>query len=109
MAGVQTCAPPISNPGATPGRPQWCAFARLPSMGSCYCDIAPGHPLHGPYHDREYGFRQRDECVLFERLVLAITQAGLSWEQILTNRDAFRPPYDAIGRTSCRESVFRYV
>ena len=23
---------------------------------SGYCEIAPGHPLHGPYHDTEYGF-----------------------------------------------------
>ena len=35
-----------------------------------YCKIAPGHPLHGPYHEREYGFPIRDESALFERLVL---------------------------------------
>ena len=45
---------------------------------SGYCDIAPGHPLHGPYHDEEYGFPARDESVLFERLLLEINQAGLS-------------------------------
>lgn len=63
-------------------------------MGSCYCDIAPGHPLHGPYHDDEYGFPQRDERVLLERLVLEINQAGLSWETILRKRDNFRRAYD---------------
>ncbi len=42
-----------------------------------YCTIAPGHPEHEPYHDREYGFPVRDEAVLFERLVLEINQAGL--------------------------------
>ena len=63
-------------------------------MGSCYCDIAPGHPLHGPYHDHEYGFPQRDEQVLFERLVLEINQAGLSWETILRKREGFRRAYD---------------
>ena len=63
-------------------------------MGSCYCDIAPGHPLHGPYHDDEYGFPQRDERVLLERLVLEINQAGLSWETILRKRDDFRRAYD---------------
>ncbi len=66
----------------------------LRGMGSCYCDYAPGHPLHGPYHDREYGFPQRDDAVLFERLVLEINQAGLSWETILRKRDAFRAAYD---------------
>ena len=44
-------------------------------MGS-YCDIAPGHPFHGPYHDREYGFPIRDDARLFERLALEINQAG---------------------------------
>jgi DNA-3-methyladenine glycosylase I len=53
---------------------------------STYCTFAPGHPLHGPYHDTEYGFPQRDEAVLFERLVLEIMQAGLSWELVLKRR-----------------------
>jgi DNA-3-methyladenine glycosylase I len=60
---------------------------------SGYCDIAPGHPLHGPYHDREYGFPQRDEAVLFERLLLEINQAGLSWETMLRKREGFRAAY----------------
>jgi DNA-3-methyladenine glycosylase I len=46
---------------------------------STYCDFAPGHPVHGPYHDHEYGFPQRSEAELFERLILEINQAGLSW------------------------------
>ena len=61
---------------------------------SGYCDSAPGHPLHGPYHDHEYGFPHRDESVLFERLVLEINQAGLSWETMLKKRDGFRRAYD---------------
>ncbi|MBF0354053.1 MAG: DNA-3-methyladenine glycosylase I [Alphaproteobacteria bacterium] len=60
---------------------------------SWYCDIAPGHPVHGPYHDTEYGFPASDESVLFERLALEIMQAGLSWEIVLKKRpglfDAF--------------------
>jgi len=58
-----------------------------------YCDSAPGHPLHGPYHDTEYGFPARDESVLFERLVLEINQAGLSWELMLRKRPSFRAAY----------------
>lgn len=61
---------------------------------SSYCDAAPGHPFHGPYHDGEYGFPVRDEAALFERLVLEINQAGLSWLTILKKRDAFRRAYD---------------
>lgn len=60
---------------------------------SGYCDMAPGHPLHGPYHDSEYGFAQHDESVLFERLLLEINQAGLSWETILKKREGFRRAY----------------
>jgi len=60
---------------------------------SGYCDSAPGHPVHGPYHDTEYGFPQSGEAELFERLVLEINQAGLSWETILRKRDGFRQAY----------------
>jgi len=59
-----------------------------------YCDIAPGHPYHGPYHETEYGFPVRDDDRLFERLVLEINQAGLSWLTILKKRDAFRAAFD---------------
>jgi hypothetical protein len=41
-------------------------------MGLTYCEAAPGHPWHGPYHDTEYGFPSTDERILFERLVLEI-------------------------------------
>ncbi len=59
-----------------------------------YCDFAPGHPLHGPYHDEEYGFPVEDESVLFERLVLEINQAGLSWELMLKKRAGFRAAFE---------------
>ena len=60
---------------------------------SAYCDIAPGHPVHAHYHAREYGFPQRAEQELFERLLLEINQAGLSWETILKKREGFRKAY----------------
>ena len=59
-----------------------------------YCDIAPGHPFHGPYHDHEYGFPVRDDDRLFERLVLEINQAGLSWLTILKKREAFSAAFE---------------
>lgn len=58
-----------------------------------YCDTAPGHPFHGPYHDTEYGFPTAEEAVLFERLVLEINQAGLSWLTVLKKREAFRAAF----------------
>ena len=59
-----------------------------------YCDAARNDPYHGPYHDREYGFPLRGDDQLFERLVLEINQAGLSWLTILAKRPAFRRAYD---------------
>jgi DNA-3-methyladenine glycosylase I len=60
---------------------------------SGYCKVAPGHPLHGPYHDTEYGFASRDETVLFERLCLEIMQAGLSWELVLKRRPSLNAAF----------------
>jgi DNA-3-methyladenine glycosylase I len=45
------------------------------------------------YHDTEYGFPIRSDSALFERLVLEINQAGLSWLTILKKRTAFRAAY----------------
>ncbi len=60
---------------------------------SGYCDIAPGHALHGPYHDGEHGFPLNGDDALFERLLLEINQAGLSWELMLKKREGFRAAY----------------
>ena len=62
-------------------------------MSEAYCAMAPTHPIHAPYHDGEYGFPSRDDKVLFERLVLEINQAGLSWLTILKKRAAFAAAY----------------
>lgn len=62
-------------------------------MADTYCDAAPGHEWHGPYHDREYGFPLEGDAELFERLVLEINQAGLSWLTILKKREAFQQAY----------------
>jgi DNA-3-methyladenine glycosylase I len=62
-------------------------------MSAAYCRLAPEHPVHGIYHDTEYGFPASEESVLFERLVLEINQAGLSWLTILNKRAGFRAAY----------------
>src|SRR3546814_691666 len=59
-----------------------------------YCEAAYGHPLHAAYHDAEYGFQNRDDAVLFERLILEINQAGLSWLTVLKKREAFRRAFE---------------
>jgi DNA-3-methyladenine glycosylase I len=50
-------------------------------------------PCHLAYHDTEYGFPLRDDNELFERLILEINQAGLSWTTILKKREGFRAAY----------------
>jgi DNA-3-methyladenine glycosylase I len=63
-------------------------------MTLTYCQAAPGHPFHGPYHDAQYGFPLTDDVELFERLVLEINQAGLSWLTILQKRENFRRAFE---------------
>lgn len=62
-----------------------------------YCDYVrdlPPDSVHRRYHDRDYGFPIDDDAGLFERFVLEINQAGLSWETILKKADGFRRAYD---------------
>lgn len=63
-----------------------------------YCDFCNGLPENTTnpnkaYHDTEYGVMQNDDHVLFERLILEINQAGLSWTIILKKRAAFQAAY----------------
>jgi DNA-3-methyladenine glycosylase I len=60
-----------------------------------YCQIAIGHPIHAPFHDHEHGFPIRDDSALFERLVLEINQAGLSWLAVLKKRERLRAAFDS--------------
>jgi len=62
--------------------------------------MAPGHPYHGPYHDQVYGFPVSDDNLLFERLVLEINQAGLSWLTILKKQENFRAAFDLFDITT---------
>lgn len=64
-----------------------------PTIANDYCELAPGHPWHGPYHDQEYGFPVSEDATLFERLILEINQAGLSWLTVLKKRDNFRKAF----------------
>jgi DNA-3-methyladenine glycosylase I len=62
-----------------------------------YCDYVANQgqgTVHQHYHDHEYGFPLHDDNALFERLVLEINQAGLSWELILKRKPQFERAYD---------------
>jgi DNA-3-methyladenine glycosylase I len=62
-----------------------------------YCDYCKSHPedtFNKNYHDTQYGFPIESDDELFERLVLEINQAGLSWITILKKADNFRKAYD---------------
>ena len=63
-------------------------------MSYCtYCRENPDDPWNVPYHDNHYGFSIESDDGLFERLVLEINQAGLSWLTILKKAEGFRRAY----------------
>ena len=58
-----------------------------------YCNSHPEDTFNKTYHDTQYGFPLKDDNLLFERLILEINQAGLSWITILKKADNFRKAY----------------
>lgn len=61
-----------------------------------YCDYCNSHPedtFNKNYHDTQYGFPLSSDDELFERLILEINQAGLSWITILKKAENFRKAY----------------
>lgn len=58
-----------------------------------YCKSNPDDVYNTSYHDTQYGFPVTDDNQLFERLVLEINQAGLSWITILKKAENFRKAY----------------
>jgi DNA-3-methyladenine glycosylase I len=62
-----------------------------------YCEYAalnPDDEFNRVYHDTQYGFPLVDDNALFERLMLEINQAGLSWITILKKADNFRAAFE---------------
>lgn len=49
--------------------------------------------IHRIYHDTAYGFPIEDDSELFERLILEINQAGLSWTTILNKQQHFKKAF----------------
>ena len=61
-----------------------------------YCEAVRSgrlHAVHTEYHDQHYGYPMGGDDELFERLILEINQAGLSWETILKKQAGFRAAY----------------
>jgi DNA-3-methyladenine glycosylase I len=61
-----------------------------------YCEavlLMDENNVHRIYHDNFYGFPIDDDNELFERLVLEINQAGLSWDTILKKQQNFKKAY----------------
>lgn len=63
-----------------------------------YCEFVKALPAdtdnpNKPYHDHAYGFPIESDNELFERLVLEINQAGLSWTLMLKKQAAFQTAY----------------
>lgn len=63
---------------------------------SSYCEAILSmeeNNVHRIYHDQFYGFPIDDDNELFERLILEINQAGLSWDTILKKQQNFKKAY----------------
>ena len=63
-----------------------------------YCEFVAALPNdtdnpNKQYHAEQYGFPIEDDNGLFERLVLEINQAGLSWTLMLKKQQAFRAAF----------------
>jgi DNA-3-methyladenine glycosylase I len=65
-------------------------------MATSYCEAVEKMDkdnVHKIYHDTAYGFPVSDDNELFERLILEINQAGLSWTTILNKQINFKKAY----------------
>ncbi len=64
-------------------------------MSYCtFCKDLPNDNLHKIYHDFHYGFPIKSDEELFERFVLEINQAGLSWDLMLKRQKSFKSAFD---------------
>ncbi len=61
--------------------------------GKTRCAWCGDDPLYVAYHDREWGFPQRDDRRLYEKVCLEGFQSGLSWLTILKKRANFRAAF----------------
>ena len=58
------------------------------------CSWPLGDEVYLKYHDEEWGVPVYDDLVLFEKLILDGSQAGLSWITILKRQANYKKAYD---------------
>ena len=68
-------------------------MADKPTSYCAYVQTLDTDNVHRIYHDTQYGFPIQSDDELFERLVLEINQAGLSWNTILQKQQNFQKAY----------------
>lgn len=67
---------------------------KIPPTSYCeYVRDLPTDNVHHIYHDTAYGVVIDNDDELFERLVLEINQAGLSWNTILNKQQNFKKAF----------------
>ncbi|HYD03153.1 MAG TPA: DNA-3-methyladenine glycosylase I [Alphaproteobacteria bacterium] len=66
-----------------------------------YCNYARNSTgVHKIHHDTEHGFAPVDDDDLFRRLMLEISQAGLSFNIVLKKKDSIYKAFDKIDRVA---------
>src|ERR1700743_1185410 len=66
---------------------------RLQTQDLKRCTWAGNDPLYMAYHDNEWGKEVHDDKILFEFLIVELTQAGLSGITILRRREGYRKAF----------------
>ena len=63
-------------------------------MSYCsYCKSQPEGSIHRWYHDEVYGRMSNNDNELFGRLIMEISQAGLSWDIVLNKYEGIKKAY----------------
>jgi len=68
----------------------YCSYARKQEKGN----------HHRDHHDSEHGFPARDDDDLFRRLILEISQAGLSFDTILKKKKAIYKAFPSVRKVA---------
>ena len=68
----------------------YCSFARSQDIGN----------VHRDHHDTEHGFPPESDDDLFRRLMLEISQAGLSFETVLKKKSSIYEAFSSIDKVS---------
>lgn len=66
-----------------------------------YCGFARARDdVHREHHDTEHGLLPRDDDDLFRRLMLEISQAGLSFETVLKRKQGIYKAFNSVERVA---------